>query len=47
MPFLSYFVTGVYSSRAIESRSWTLLEDRSRITEVEILVQIVENNSAG
>ncbi len=39
-PFFSYIITTVNQGKAIESRSWRLLEDRSRFEEEEI--QIVE-----
>jgi proteasome lid subunit RPN8/RPN11 len=38
MPFLSYVITSVQSGRAVESRSWTLSEDRTQFTEETIMV---------
>lgn len=35
-PFFSYIITTVNQGKAIESRSWRLLEDRSRFEEEEI-----------
>ncbi len=35
-PFFSYIITSVDSGKAIESRSWRLLEDRSQFEEEEI-----------
>ena len=35
-PFFSYVITSVQSGKAIESRSWRLLEDRTRFEEEEI-----------
>jgi proteasome lid subunit RPN8/RPN11 len=35
-PFFSYIITSVNEGRAIESRSWRLLEDRSKFEEEEI-----------
>jgi len=35
-PFFSYIITSVQSGKAIESRSWRLLEDRSQFVEEEI-----------
>ena len=35
-PFFSYIITNVQSGKAIESRSWRLLEDRSQFVEEEI-----------
>jgi proteasome lid subunit RPN8/RPN11 len=37
MPWLSYIITSVQAGRAVESRSWTLNEDRSQF-EQEIIV---------
>ena len=37
-PFFSYIITSVRSGKAIESRSWRLLEDRTRFEEEEIKV---------
>jgi proteasome lid subunit RPN8/RPN11 len=38
-PFFSYIITSVQSGRAVESRSWRLLEDRSKFVEEEIQIQ--------
>ncbi len=35
-PFFSYIITSVDSGKAIESRSWRLLEDRSQFIEEKI-----------
>jgi len=35
-PFFSYIITNVDSGKAIESRSWRLLEDRSQFVEEKI-----------
>jgi proteasome lid subunit RPN8/RPN11 len=35
-PFFSYVITSVQSGKAIESRSWRLLEDRSEFVEEKI-----------
>lgn len=35
-PFFSYIITSVDSGKAIKSRSWRLLEDRSQFVEEEI-----------
>ena len=35
-PFFSYIITSVDKGKAIESRSWRLLEDRSQFVEEEI-----------
>ena len=35
-PFFSYVITSVQSGKAIESRSWRLLEDRTKFEEEEI-----------
>jgi proteasome lid subunit RPN8/RPN11 len=37
-PFFSYIITTVNQGKAIESRSWRLLEDRSRFEEEEIKI---------
>ena len=37
-PFFSYIITTVDQGRATESRSWRLLEDRSRFEEEEIKI---------
>jgi len=39
-PFFSYIITSVQSGKAIESRSWRLLEDRSKFEEEEIDVSL-------
>ena len=38
-PFFSYIITSVDQGKAIESRSWRLLEDRSQFVEEEIQVK--------
>lgn len=35
-PFFSYVITSVQSGRAVESRSWRLVEDRSQFVEEKI-----------
>ena len=35
-PFFSYIITTVHEGKAIESRSWRLLEDRSKFEEEQI-----------
>jgi proteasome lid subunit RPN8/RPN11 len=35
-PFFSYVITSVQSGKAIESRSWRLIEDRTKFEEEEI-----------
>ena len=37
-PFFSYIITSVESGKAIESRSWRLLEDRSEFVEEKIQI---------
>jgi proteasome lid subunit RPN8/RPN11 len=37
-PFFSYIITSVDSGKAIESRSWRLVEDRSEFAEEEIQI---------
>lgn len=37
-PFFSYVITSVESGKAIESRSWRLLEDRSQFEEEKIQI---------
>ena len=37
-PFFSYIITSVNEGKAIESRSWRLLEDRSKFEEEEIQI---------
>jgi proteasome lid subunit RPN8/RPN11 len=37
-PFFSYVITSVQSGKAVESRSWKLLEDRSKFEEEEIKI---------
>jgi proteasome lid subunit RPN8/RPN11 len=37
-PFFSYIITTVNQGKAIESRSWRLLEDRSKFDEEEIKI---------
>lgn len=37
-PFFSYIITSVNAGKAIESRSWRLLEDRSRFEEEEMQI---------
>ncbi len=37
-PFFSYIITSVNQGKAIESRSWRLLEDRSRFEEETIQI---------
>jgi proteasome lid subunit RPN8/RPN11 len=39
-PFFSYIITTVNGGKAIESRSWRLLEDRSRFEEEEIRIYV-------
>ena len=35
-PFFSYVITSVQAGKAVESRSWRLIEDRSKFEEEEI-----------
>ncbi len=37
-PWFSYIITSIYTGKAVESRSWRLVEDRSRFTEELISV---------
>ena len=37
-PFFSYIITSVFAGKAIESRSWRLLEDRSMFEEEEVQI---------
>jgi proteasome lid subunit RPN8/RPN11 len=37
-PFFSYIITSVQAGKAIESRSWRLVEDRSQFEDEEIIV---------
>ena len=37
LPWYSYLITSVQSGKAVESRSWRLLEDRSGFEEEEII----------
>ncbi len=37
-PFFSYIITTVNQGKAVESRSWKLLEDRSKFEEEEIKI---------
>jgi proteasome lid subunit RPN8/RPN11 len=39
-PFFSYIITTVNEGKAIESRSWRLLEDRSKFEEEEIKIHV-------
>ena len=39
-PFFSYVITRVESGKAIESKSWRLLEDRSQFEEEKIKITI-------
>jgi proteasome lid subunit RPN8/RPN11 len=38
-PFFSYIITSVNDGKAVSSRSWRLVEDRSKFEEEEITVQ--------
>ncbi|MBC8505823.1 MAG: M67 family metallopeptidase [Anaerolineales bacterium] len=38
MPWFSYIITSVHAGKAIESRSWRLVDDRSKFDEEEIQV---------
>ncbi len=42
-PFFSYIITSVNQGKAIESRSWRLLEDRSRFEEETIQLVVPES----
>lgn len=46
LPFYSYVITSVAGGRAIESRSWRLVEDRKRFEEEAIILdeKTVENS---
>ena len=37
-PYFSYIITSVNRGRAVESRSWRLVEDRSKFSEEEIQI---------
>jgi proteasome lid subunit RPN8/RPN11 len=37
-PFFSYIITSVNEGKAVESRSWRLVEDRSKFEEEEIKI---------
>lgn len=39
-PFFSYIITTVNQGKAVESRSWRLLEDRSKFEEEEIRISV-------
>ena len=39
-PFFSYIITSVDTGKAIESKSWRLLDDRSRFEEEKIKITI-------
>ena len=39
-PFFSYVITSVDSGKAIESKSWRLLEDRSKFEEEKIKITV-------
>lgn len=39
-PFFSYVITSVQSGKAVESRSWRLIEDRTKFEEEEIRILI-------
>ncbi len=39
LPWFSYVITSVQGGRAVESRSWRLLEDRSAFLEEQIVVR--------
>ncbi|HMB21896.1 MAG TPA: M67 family metallopeptidase [Anaerolineales bacterium] len=39
-PFFSYIITNVNQGKAVESRSWRLLEDRSMFEEEEIKIYV-------
>jgi len=38
-PFFSYIITSINSGKAIESRSWRLVEDRSKFEEESITIK--------
>jgi proteasome lid subunit RPN8/RPN11 len=38
-PFFSYVITSVQAGRALESRSWRLLEDRSKFVEESLQIK--------
>jgi proteasome lid subunit RPN8/RPN11 len=38
LPWFSYLITSVWGGKAVESRSWRLLEDRSRMVEEALSV---------
>lgn len=40
-PFFSYIITSVEKGKAVESRSWRLLEDRSAFVEEKITIKVV------
>ncbi len=41
-PWFSYLITSVHGGQALESRSWTLLEDRSAFVEEALRVALPE-----
>ena len=43
LPWLSYIITSVRSGKAVESRSWLLVEDRSNFTEEPLVVEKDKN----
>lgn len=45
MPWLSYIITSVRSGKAVESRSWLLVEDRSSFAEEPLVVEKDGNES--
>jgi len=40
-PFFSYVITNIEKGKAVASRSWRLLEDRSNFVEEKITVEVV------
>ncbi len=42
-PFFSYIITSVNDGKAIESRSWRLLEDRSKFEEEELQTHLMHH----
>jgi proteasome lid subunit RPN8/RPN11 len=48
LPWYSYIITSVQAGKAIESRSWRLLEDRSLFVEedIQVVAQVVKSKKA-
>lgn len=48
LPWYSYIITSVQAGKAIESRSWRLLEDRSLFVEedIQVVAEVVKSKKA-